>query len=191
MNLHLSQINIFTDTWYTPYYSGCSSAQRVTLLSGFSPAASWPQRLSGSVCSSHGDAVHLWAEVIKVYARARIALQTLYLAQKMLFSFETGPIFLYYVIYHKIPYFQLCYREKMIYHIFILITAKILWGQSSSHATGRSCEVHHPFLSHLGLSAFIYCYVYNAHVCMHAHPFLSWITFSLYLAHSSYLFLPV
>lgn len=30
----------------------------------------------------------------------------------MLFSFEIGLIFLYYVIYHKIPYFQLCWREK-------------------------------------------------------------------------------
>ena len=82
-------------------------------------------------------------------------------------------------------------EKKMIYHIFILITAKICWGQSSSHATGRSCELHHPFLSHLGLSAFIYCYIYSARVFMHAHPFLLWITFSLYLAHASYLFLPI
>ena len=47
MQIHLSQINTSTDTWYTPYHSGCSSAQRVTLLSCFSPASSWPQCLSG------------------------------------------------------------------------------------------------------------------------------------------------
>lgn len=74
MHLYLPQINTSTDTWYILYHSGCSSAQRVTLLSCFSPASSWPQCLSGSVCSSHCNAVHLWAEVIKVYAGARVAL---------------------------------------------------------------------------------------------------------------------
>lgn len=43
------------------------------LFSGILPHP-WPQRLSGAVCSSHGDAVQLWAEVTNVYAGARAAL---------------------------------------------------------------------------------------------------------------------
>lgn len=102
MHLHLPQINTSTDTWYTPYHSGCSWAQRVTLLSCFSPASSWPQCLSGFVCSSHCDAVHLWAEVIKVYAGATVAVANFILGPEgVVFIWNWSNI----VIYYKIPYF--------------------------------------------------------------------------------------
>lgn len=136
-------------------------SQRVTLLSCFSPASSDPSAC-GFVCSSHCDAVHLWAEVIKVYAGATVAVANFILAQKVLFSFETGPILWSTIKFHISNFAG---EKKNDLPHFILITGKICWGQSSSHATGRSCEVHH--LSCLTwVYQLSYTVIFTAHVCL-------------------------
>lgn len=164
MHLHLPQINTSTDTWYTPYHSGCSWAQRSLFWAAFLQHPPDPSACLACVFS-HCDAVHLWAEVIKVYAGATVAGSKLHTWPRRCCLLETGPI-LWSTIKFHISNFA---GEKKWSTTFLYSLQENLLGAEQSLCNREKLWGSPPFPVSPGSISF-HILLYLQRTCVYARP---------------------